>query len=488
MKFQQEVTRKDLKIDDSKPLVLVVSDSGAIHSGFAQVVRNIFKRLVPRGEWNIVQYGWWHTQPVERVSWPIVTTDRDPERREFIDPTDKYGEKSFERVVKGLKPDVVWIMGDPWMIIPALANNYRHTYKAILYLPVDGAPLMYGWDIIKQADVVVPYLPWGKKMIERWVPDANVVSPIPHGVDTEMYAPTPSAQTVRTRQINTKVNPDDVLMVSVSRNQSRKNLPALVELTHYIRSGDYRVCSSCGKAWRNPFDYHLGKPTGEKADCQDPHCWGGGGPSPPRMRPGKPHPNFYYYMHTPIMDLEDHSWRLLDLLDAWGLAVPDEKDKTKVRYPGFRWNESVRIVHGSPELDMARLYAAADIFALPTTGEGFGLPILEAMSAGTPVVVPNVSAHPDFVREGGGFLVDIGYHICETLSTYYRGYPDLDEYLTHLLELVDNPDLRKQMGEEAREVALRYDWNEIALQWRDVIAEQIGAAGKTKRWQRLTAI
>ncbi len=53
------------------------------------------------------------------------------------------------------------------------------------------------------------------------------------------------------------------------------------------------------------------------------------------------------------------------------------------------------------------LYAGADVFVYPSLYEGFGLPVLEAMACGTPVVTSNVSALPE-VAGGAAVLVDPG--------------------------------------------------------------------------------
>ena len=66
----------------------------------------------------------------------------------------------------------------------------------------------------------------------------------------------------------------------------------------------------------------------------------------------------------------------------------------------------VRIPGYVPDRDLADLYAAADLFVFSSIYEGFGMPILEAMSSGTPVVTFNVSSMPE-VAGGAAALVPL---------------------------------------------------------------------------------
>ena len=54
-----------------------------------------------------------------------------------------------------------------------------------------------------------------------------------------------------------------------------------------------------------------------------------------------------------------------------------------------------------PTADLPALYSLADVFVFPSKYEGFGLPILEAMACGTPVIAANTSSLPEVVGDAG---------------------------------------------------------------------------------------
>lgn len=85
--------------------------------------------------------------------------------------------------------------------------------------------------------------------------------------------------------------------------------------------------------------------------------------------------------------------------------------------------------------DLAQHHAAMDLCAAPARWEGFGLTPFEAMSSGVPVVATTVGAFPDIVPPDAGRLVPPD---------------DLDALTGNIMELLDNSDLRAQMGRAAR--------------------------------------
>ena len=61
----------------------------------------------------------------------------------------------------------------------------------------------------------------------------------------------------------------------------------------------------------------------------------------------------------------------------------------------------LRVIEGLEDADLVALYSEAAIFAMPSLDEGFGLPALEAMSCGAPVVVADAGALPEVVGTAG---------------------------------------------------------------------------------------
>jgi glycosyltransferase involved in cell wall biosynthesis len=99
-----------------------------------------------------------------------------------------------------------------------------------------------------------------------------------------------------------------------------------------------------------------------------------------------------------------------------------------------------------PDDLLPAVYSAAHVFAFPSLYEGFGLPILEAMACGTPVVSSRASCLPE-VAEGASVLVD----------------PDDVEDLAGALErTVCDPDLRGQLVDKGRQRAAEYTWARAA--------------------------
>ncbi|MEW6443249.1 MAG: glycosyltransferase family 1 protein [bacterium] len=76
----------------------------------------------------------------------------------------------------------------------------------------------------------------------------------------------------------------------------------------------------------------------------------------------------------------------------------------------------VRLTDYVPPQDLAWLYRAARVFVFPSSYEGFGLPLVEAMACGTPTIAFRNSSIPEVVGEGGLLLDEQGPHNAAALA------------------------------------------------------------------------
>jgi GT2 family glycosyltransferase len=130
-----------------------------------------------------------------------------------------------------------------------------------------------------------------------------------------------------------------------------------------------------------------------------------------------------------------------------------------------------------PDHQMGALYRSADCFVLPTRGEGWGMPVLEAMACGLPAIATAWSGPTDFLNEDVGYpLQTEGLVPAEARCPYYAGFewaqPDY-EHLRHLMrEVFTNPDEARQKGlAAAAEVTTNWTWQHAARRVRERILE-----------------
>jgi glycosyltransferase involved in cell wall biosynthesis len=98
------------------------------------------------------------------------------------------------------------------------------------------------------------------------------------------------------------------------------------------------------------------------------------------------------------------------------------------------------------EAELPRLYAQADLFLFASLGEGFGLPPLEAMACGTPVVTSSVSSLPE---------------VCGPAAWYVEP-TDEERIFEAARRLLGEPELRAEFVQKGRERARQYTWRETA--------------------------
>jgi glycosyltransferase involved in cell wall biosynthesis len=117
------------------------------------------------------------------------------------------------------------------------------------------------------------------------------------------------------------------------------------------------------------------------------------------------------------------------------------------------------------EQDLPGLYAGADAFLYPTLYEGFGLPVVEAMACGTPVLTSATSALQE-IAGGYAYLVDP---------------MDVDAITGGIVVLTTDSKVREDFRELGRKRALDFNWDKAAEKTLEVYAAALGATAGARR-------
>ena len=112
--------------------------------------------------------------------------------------------------------------------------------------------------------------------------------------------------------------------------------------------------------------------------------------------------------------------------------------------------------------EVAKWYARAGIFAFPSLDEGFGMPALEAMAAGIPVIAGNRSALPEICRDENG------------LDAALMVDPANDQELAHAIEILTrDEDRRTKLAAVGKAHAAKFRWADAVKRTIDVYRELV---------------
>jgi glycosyltransferase involved in cell wall biosynthesis len=121
----------------------------------------------------------------------------------------------------------------------------------------------------------------------------------------------------------------------------------------------------------------------------------------------------------------------------------------RVRFPGY-----------IPRADLPALYSGARAFVYPSRYEGFGFPVLEAMSCGTAVITTNVSALPEVAGDGALLVAP----------------DDVSGLAEALGRVVQDESFRRELSNRAQARAAQFSWDRCARETLQVYQEAMATS------------
>ena len=309
---------------------------------------------------------------------------------------DPYGKNRLYEVMKGVSPDIfisnndIWAMGWITSVISAARQETGKIIPWIAYFPIDGLPIKPEWTNFIRNYIDIP-ITYTKWAVDniKKVDETLDLDYVYHGVDTSTYSPDEDIKLQMRTQISKSLEKDINFVVGYVGRNQPRK--RLPELMMAFRTFA-----------ENKSDVLL-------------------------------------YLHTPIIDM---GWNIKKVKDT--LQIPDDTILTTPK---------LSPAVGIEEYRLANIYRLFDVICLPTVGEGFGLPLIEGMATGCPVVSTNCSVIPEIVGDAGILVKPGSMQIMPNDNELIRPLPSISEMAEAFEFLYSNKEARKEMSEKATERA-----------------------------------
>lgn len=317
---------------------------------------------------------------------------------------DVFGRKRLYEVMLGTNPDILMTNNDIWasMWVHTVLTEVRQLLKKpipwINYFPIDGLPFKHKWvNFIRNSiDIPVTYTKWASDVI-RSIDKEFVVEYSYHGVDTDIFKPDPDAKKQMREQLSDQLGMDIKFVIGyVGRNQPRKRLPELMAAYKQFAKGKKDVL---------------------------------------------------LYLHTGAVDM---GWDLKEVKETLQIGKDTPILITPNHFPSM----------GMSDYKLSGLYQFFDVLCLPTVGEGFGLPFIEGMASGCPIVTTKCSVTPEIVGMAGMLVSPDSMQIMPRDNEMIRPIPSVTGMAEAFEQLYTDKDTYEFKAEQALGMASLYDnWN-----------------------------
>jgi len=401
--------------------LLYWGDSPTVATGFGVVARHVLAALFDAG-YEIDCLG-------------LNSLPEFPDRSQFPYPItpvsfpghDPLGYRALVRTLLARPYDVLLVQNDVQVThaaathLAALRDRGAALPAVVCYFPVDCTvrPDLSG--MLASAEVIATCTEHGRRETAKAVIGGRSPLVIPHGVDTRAFKPLPPEERQAARQRFRRAHglePETFVVCSVAANSIRKDLArTIAAFARFSETLPVRAA---------------------------------------------------LYLHTMTVD---NGLDLSQAAIAAGLLPGHD-----VLFP-----QNHHATRGIPDAALNEIYNASDLYFTTTLGEGWGLPITEAMAAGLPVVGPRHTALAEHGADGRAVLYECREKIWVDNSGF-RPLGLMDDIVAALVQAAALPEIdRRRMIERARELAVSLDWSVVAPRWVPVVDEAIAFGARRQK-------
>ena len=415
--------------------ILIFGDDPTLATGFARVVNALTDAVLHAGHIPVVVGLKASAGPYSKC-----------ERINALERGDKRGWATLEPLLKEGVSKIMITVGDPWDVQDIYGLKKEYPFYWVAYTPVEAKPYPAWYQIpgsascvnvgalTAAADRVIAYTKFGKEAIEDMVREYNEIpgskgreiapriGQIYHGVDTDFFSP--GKQKRARRALGPLgIKQDDILFTCVKVNSSRAGFDTLLD------------------AWDHYLRVVLSYPGGDRIKARS------------RL-----------YLHT---NISGGSYLLPAMLNRRGFL----RDKSVVIDP------SIEHGYGCSDDRLRDIYRSTDVFVSCSRGEGFGLPVAEAMACGVPVIIPEYAGLAEIIKNGG--------QLTETAAKYQPENTYTEFAIVKKCELAGamagyatDYDKRISDGKAAREEIEPLSARAFRAAWAAVVLEAVEAGSK----------
>jgi glycosyltransferase involved in cell wall biosynthesis len=419
--------------------VLVGSEASYLNTGYASYGRELIKRLIATGKYEVAEISCYGAADDERrktIPWknyPIAPSRSDSDDMKKMygsNPSNQFGAWRFERICLDFKPDVVIMQKDPWMDSWVKHSPYRPFFSWAWASTVDSSPQSPEWiNQFADADYFYTLSEWAEGVIREQAGDSvNLIGSVTMSAADE-FQPVPNKAAHR---LAMGLDPDWKIIGTVMRNQRRKLFPDLLEA----------------------FSKYLSF-TGDK--------------------------DTYLYCHT---SYPDNGWDLPQLMMKYGissrvlftysceecssLTIGKFSDTVKQCRSCKKYAaKPCSVSSGATTEELAKIFNLFDLYIQCANSEGMGISQMEAAACAVPIMSTDYSAMESIVRKLNGYPIPVKTKVLELETGCYRAIPDIDEIVSYWKMFFGlSGEDRLEAGRKARSAyEANFNWDEVVKKW-----------------------